>query len=74
MPKPKDVLSMTILYFEKKKKTNSECAVPATSTKSHAIDAYAKAADSVLVASQNTDALSFQCIPHIAGPIVVTAK
>ena len=74
MPKPRDVMSMTILEFRGKNKTNSECAVPATSTKSHAIDAYAKATDSVLVASQNTDTLSFQCIPHIAGPIVITAK
>ena len=73
MPKPKDAISKTILECQEKT-TNSECAIPTTSTKSHSIDTHSKATDSVLVASQNTDTLPFQCIPDITGPIVITAE
>jgi hypothetical protein len=55
-------------------RTYPERAIPATSTKSHAVRAHAKATNPVLVTCKNTDSLSFQRVPDIAGPIIIATK
>lgn len=55
-------------------RTYPERAIPATSAKSHAVRAHAKATNPVLVTCKNTDTLSFQRVPDIAGPIIVATK
>lgn len=61
-------------HWKVKEWTYPERTVPATRAKSHAIGADTEAADAVLVASQDADALTLKGVPHVACPVVITAK
>jgi hypothetical protein len=54
--------------------TYSQSTIPAACAESHTIRADTQAANTVFVASQDTDALSFERVPNIARPIVVSTK
>jgi len=49
-------------------------AVPATRAKRHTISADTETTDPVFMSGEHADALSFQGVPHVAGPVVVATK
>jgi len=53
---------------------HSQSAIPTACAEGHTIRANAQAADTVLMASQDTDTLSFERIPNVARPVVVSTK
>lgn len=54
--------------------THSQSTVPAARAEGHTVRADTQAADAVFVAGQDTYTLSFQRIPNVARPVVVSTK
>ena len=54
--------------------TYPQSAIPTACAEGHTIRANAQAADTVFVASQDTDTLSLERIPNIARPIIISTK
>jgi len=51
-----------------------ECAIPASRAKGHAICADSQAAHTVLMTGKYTNAFSFQGVPDIACPVIISSK
>jgi hypothetical protein len=56
------------------READPERAVPAASAEGHAVGADAEAADAVLVAGEDADALATERVPDVARPVIVPAE
>ena len=54
--------------------TYSQSAIPTACAEGHTIRANSQATNTVLVTGQDTDTLSFERIPNVARPVVVSTK
>jgi len=48
--------------------------IPATRAEGHTIDADTQAAEAIVVARKNPDTFTFESIPNIASPVIVTSE
>lgn len=56
------------------KDTNPESAIPATCAEGHPINTDTQTTNPIFMTSQNTNTFSFQGIPNITCPIVISSK
>ena len=64
----------TQLYSKRSFEAHPKRAIPRSRAEGHAVSRYTETGDTVFVAGQDADTFALECVPDIAGPVIVAAK